>query len=141
MKRRYNLARSDNYIYTGRISYICYGSGNLTVYTGFPVTSATVSWVSYPFAQDEEMSSSSDSSLSSGSSLTISSSSSSESSESVSESSTSISMSESSSSSTSEIITGLPRLYVSSYTTTGFVVYYENIPTQVGFIEFEFSCS
>jgi hypothetical protein len=47
--------------------------------------------------------------------------------------------SSSTSSSQTEIPTGLPRLYVQSYSTTGFTVVYENIPPQVGFIEFSFS--
>jgi hypothetical protein len=34
----------------------------------------------------------------------------------------------------------LPRIYVSSYNSTGFVVTYENIPSHVGYIEFEYSC-
>lgn len=154
MRTRYDLRRSDNYPYTGKIAYVCSGSGTLAVYTGFPVKSAMVSWVTYPFAQDEEMSSSSEStsssetsisessysesfssisSLSDLSSLSSESSSNSESSESVSISS------ESTSSSSSEVITGLPRLYVSGYFNNGFSVTYENIPSQVGFIEFSFT--
>jgi len=164
MIRRYNLTRSDNYVYTGRVSYVCSGNGTLPVYTGFPVVSALVSWVTYPFAQDEEMSSSSESSSSfssssssidshsssSSSSVTNSESSMSESSSSESSGNSGSSSSESSvtesvsfSSSTSsqtEPVSGLPRLYVYSYTTTGFVVAYENIPPQVGYIEFEYSC-
>lgn len=165
MIRRYDLRRSDNYLYTGKISYVCSGSGNLFVYTGFPVTRATVSWTVYPFAQDEEMSSSSESSsssteiLSTSSSSSLSSSSSSStalmSSSSVTESLSSISESlssestalmsssssseSSSSSSQTEIISGLPRLYVFSYATNGFTVKYENVPSQVGYIEFSFN--
>lgn len=278
MQRRYDLRRSDNYMYTGKISYVCSGSGQIYVYTGFPVTRAMVSWTTYPFAQDEAMSSSSSSSSLSSTSLTSmsetsqsigyycdpnrytspfpacstkfndfsnwivnnvnrdvsptcrltavidgtnplfqtvrilvfggsqvlasgyrlvssgagtilltpttsagvtasvqwdgvlssgstncellslpdasseSSSSSLDSSSSTSSSSTeiksssgssstntSVSISESSSSSLSELPTGLPRLYVQSYSNTGFTVVYENIPPQVGFIEFSFS--
>lgn len=65
MQRRYDLRRSDNYMYTGKLSYVCSGSGTIFVYTGFPVTRATVGWTVYPFAQDEEMTSSSESSSSS----------------------------------------------------------------------------
>lgn len=177
MQRRYDLRRSDNYMYTGRVSYVCVGSGTLFVYTGFPVMRAIVSWVVYPFAQDEAMSSSS---TSSSSSTEIRSSSSSSSGSSSSSSSTELmstssfsSMSESSSSSSTElmstssnsslstevllsssssssstsssqteIISGLPRLYVSSYSTSipyGFTVTYQNIPAAVGYIEFSYS--
>ena len=139
MRRRYDLRRSDNYLYTGRIVYACSGSGTLFVYTGFPVTRATVSWVVYPFAQDEAMSSSSETSSSSLSSLSSSSSSGADNSSSSSE----WSVSSDSSSSISEIPTGLPRLYVYSYATVvpyGFTVRCENIPPQVGFIEFSYNC-
>jgi len=148
MRRRYDLTRSDNYPYTGKISYVCSGSGSLFVYTGFPIKSAMVSWATYPFAQDEEMSSSSDSSssstevMSSSSESSFSSISESISSSISSESSmseSSVSESESSDSSQSEIITGLPRLYVSGCSSTGFTVMYENIPAQVGYIEFSFT--
>jgi hypothetical protein len=174
MIRRYDLRRSDNYLYTGRVSYVCSGSGTLFVYTGFPVTRATVGWVVYPFAQDEEMSSSSESSSSSTEIRSSSSSSSSESSsssstelmssssfssisavssssstdlmsssslssESTEVMSTSSNTSSSTSSSQTEVISGLPRLYVYSYSATGFTVVYENIPSQVGYIEFSFN--
>ena len=43
------------------------------------------------------------------------------------------------SSSSSEEWTDLPRIYVSAYTDTGFIVTYENIPSEVGYIEFEYS--
>lgn len=139
MIRRYDLRRSDNYMYTGKISYVCSGSGTIFVYTGFPVTRAMVSWVVYPFAQDEEMSSSSLSSSSSSSSMDSLSTSSSSSMDSPSSLSSSSELSYSSQSSTSEIPTGLPRLYVSSYASTGFTATYENIPSQVGYIEFSFN--
>jgi len=126
-------------MYTGKISYVCSGSGTIFVYTGFPVTRATVSWVVYPFAQDENMSSSSSSTSSSSSSMDSPSSSSSSSGNSLSTSSSSSGYSYSSQSSTSEIPTGLPRLYVSSYATNGFTVTYENIPPQIGYIEFAFN--
>ena len=32
----------------------------------------------------------------------------------------------------------LPRIYVSEYTETGFMVKYENIPEEVGYIEFNY---
>ena len=32
----------------------------------------------------------------------------------------------------------LPRIYVSGYTETGFMVKYENIPEEVGYIEFNY---
>ncbi len=99
MRRRYDLRRSDNYPYTGKLTHICSGDGSVFVYVGFPVMSATVSWVSYPFLQDDEMSSSSDSSSSSSSSLDSSSSTSSESSSTLSSSSSSSGNSQSSSSS------------------------------------------
>jgi hypothetical protein len=243
MRKRYDLNRSDNYMYTGRISYVCSGSGTLHVYTGFPVTRAMAGFATIPFVQDEEMSSSSSSSSSSSISSSSSSyncrcnypicsgagcsdfsdwvinganqsntdncvlylefashladseyirlytnaartlmykvatgtapgggggvtlvqvggsglsgsvnwdgiqvddvtcyltctsvfSSSFESSES-SESESSVS-----SSSESEIISGLPRIYVSGYTSTGFYVTYENISPIVGYIEFSYS--
>ena len=121
MIRRYDLRRSDNYMYTGRISYICSGKGTLTVYTGFPVTRATVSFATIPTIHGEEETTSS-------SSDTVSSSS-------VSSGSTGYS----SESSTSDIIYIAPRIYVSSYTDTGFVVTYEDIPPEVGYIEFSFN--
>jgi len=144
MIRRYDLRRSDNYLYTGKVSYVCSGSGLLTIATDFPVMRATVSWVVYPFVQDEEMSSSSSTSSSSSSSGDSLSSSSSSSGDSLSTSSSSSDMSKSSesSSSPSEIPVGLPRLYVYSYATIepwGFTVRYENIPPQVGFIEFSYN--
>jgi len=140
MIRRYDMRRSDNYPYNSRIAYACSGSGTLNVITGFPVKSALVTFTTIPFAQDEEMSSSSEksSSSSSSSSSVDSHSSSSFSSMSWSESSSSESISDSSSSSQTEIISGLPRIYVSSYLSNGFVVAYENIPASVGYIEFSY---
>jgi hypothetical protein len=161
------MSRSDNYPYTGRVTQIVGRKGNIFVYTGFPVTKAIVSWVSYPLAQDEEMSSSSSSSYvdkwsssssssssfssssssssssgdsySSDSSFSISQSDSSSSNSSSSSSDSSVSQSDSSdsSSSISEIV-GLPRLYVASYSATGFTVAYQNIPPQVGYVEFSY---
>jgi hypothetical protein len=61
------------------------------------------------------------------------------SSESIGNSSTS---SSSTSSSQTEPVSGLPRLYVYSYNAIapwGFTVRYENIPPQVGFIEFSYN--
>ena len=198
MRRRYDLGRSDNYMYTGRVTHTCYGTGNLAVYTGFPVTSAIVSWATLSIlAQEvstssssqienwsssstsssykENWSSSSYSSSSSMSSLSHSSSSinslssssstsskssssssmysasslstnSSSSSSSVSSSSSSSSSyienwssSSHSSSSSSAIIEGLPVIYVSGYSSTGFIITYENIPPQIGFIDFTFA--
>lgn len=91
MIRRYDLTRSDNYVETGKVSYVCSGSGNLTVVTGFPVTSARVSFATLPID------------------------------------------------STNPPFT-TPRIYVASYTGDGFVVDYENIPVDPGYIEFEYSC-
>jgi len=104
MRRRYDLRLSDNYMYTDKVSYICSGSGTLTVVTGFPVTSARVAFSTLPLSPCELESSSS-------------------------------------SSSSEDFPAGddLPRIYVSSYTATGFVVTFENIPADVGYIEFEYS--
>jgi hypothetical protein len=144
MIRRYDMRRSDNYPYNSRIAYACSGSGTLNVITGFPVKSALVTFTTIPFAQDEEMSSSSEKSSSSSSSSSSVDSYSSYSSHSLSsvsysESSSSESVSDSSSSSQTEIISGLPRIYVSSYLSNGFVVAYENIPASVGYIEFSYT--
>jgi hypothetical protein len=48
MRKRYDLRRSDNYMVTGRVSYVASGSGSLTVVTGFPVMRATVSFATIP---------------------------------------------------------------------------------------------
>ncbi len=104
MQRRYDLRLSDNYMYTGKVSYACSGDGTLTVVTGFPVMRARVSFATLPLSAYEEESSSS-----------------------------------SSSSEETPVGNNLPRIYVSSYTTTGFVVTYEHIPIDVGYIEFEYS--
>ena len=137
MIRRYDLRRSDNYPYNARISYICSGSGTLTVVTGFPVTSAIVTFSTLPLThyEDESMSSSSssttsESSLSNDSYSSLSS-----------NSSSSSSGTQSSHSETSGAISGLPRIYVSGYTTDGFIVAYEHIPEEVGYIEFSYSAS
>lgn len=130
MIRRYDLARSDNYPYNGRISYVCSGNGILNVVTGFPVKSAIVTFSTLPLIMTEEsMSSSSESSSSESSGY------SSDSSFSSSSSSGTIS----SASESSILISGLPRLYVSGYTADGFIVSYENIPEEVGYIEFSYS--
>lgn len=104
MRRRYDLRLSDNAMVTGKVSYVCSGSGTLTVVVGFPVTGARVSFSTLPLSFNEPESSSS-------------------------------------SSSSEDYPAGgdLPRIYVSSYTDTGFVVTYENIPSDVGYIEFEYS--
>ena len=34
----------------------------------------------------------------------------------------------------------MPRIYVNSYTDDGFIVNYEDIPVDPGYIEFEYSC-
>jgi len=101
MKRRYDMARSDNFMYTSRISYVCSGSGTIPVVTGFPVTRAAVAFATIPWPDiDGDYSSSSES----GGDETT-----------------------------------LPRVYVSSYTDTGFVVAYEGIPEDIGYIEFVYS--
>lgn len=100
MIRRYNLRRSDNYPFTGRMSWTCTGDGTIFVNTGFVVTSAAITWSSLAlYNYNDEFSSSSSSSRdnSSSSSSRDSSSSSSEG-----ESSSSSSIGESSSSSSSE---------------------------------------
>lgn len=61
MKRRYDLRRSDNYPYQGRKAYNCSGDGLISINTGFPVTSALITWASVPVGDEhaESMSSSS----------------------------------------------------------------------------------
>ena len=63
MRRRYDLARSDNYMYTDRVSYVCSGSGTFKVVTGFPVTSATVAFATIPCSLGSDSSSSSSSEM------------------------------------------------------------------------------
>jgi len=104
MIRRYDLSRSDNYMYTGKVTAMASGSGIIFVYTGFPVTRATVSFATIPCSFDTTYSSSS-----------------------------------SSSSEESTDIPSCSRIYVSSYTSTGFNVTYEGIPEEVGYIEFSYS--
>lgn len=116
MKRRYDLRRSDNYMYSGKISQICSGSGTIYVYTGFPVTSATVSFASIPCNAELVFSSSSSSSYSDSDSFS----------------------SESSSSIVGPTLE-CPRIYVSSYDTMGFYVAYEGILPSVGYIEFTYN--
>ena len=49
MRRRYDLARSDNFMYTAKVSYVTpTESGTVKVVTGFPVTRATVAFASIP---------------------------------------------------------------------------------------------
>lgn len=115
MRRRYDLRRSDNFMYTDKVSYVCSGNGTLKVVTGFPVTSATVAFATIPWESvDGDYSSSSSSSFdsSSGSSETAGG---------------------------GDTFATLPRIYVSSYEDDGFVVSYEGIPEDVGFIEFNYS--
>jgi len=185
MIRRYDLRRSDNYPYNGRIAHICSGSGTLNVVTGFPVKSAIVTFATLPLIMTPESMSSTSSSSSSSSSefyLSLSSLSSSSSSSSSISSESSFSRSYSSSSSSSHSVSsvssgsslspdsfsslstsstsstsspsssstssdstewiptrGQPRLFVSGYTIDGFIVTYQNIPEEVGFIEFSYS--
>jgi len=42
MRRRYDLRRSDNFPLTGETKHVCHGSGELFVYTGFPVQSVAL---------------------------------------------------------------------------------------------------
>jgi len=91
MIRRYDLTRSDNYFESSKISYVCSGSGSISVVTGFPVTTARVSFATLPID-----------------------------------------------SATPPFTT--PRIYVDSYTDDGFIVNYEDIPVDPGYIEFEYSC-
>ena len=57
------MRRSDNYPVADTVSYSCSGDGELTVVTGFPVKSATVSFATLPIISalptDESSSSSS----------------------------------------------------------------------------------
>ena len=69
MIRRYDLRRSDNQPYTGRKSYICVGSGLISIHTGFPVSSAIITWSSLPLTGTLISSYSSHSSFSSISSV------------------------------------------------------------------------
>jgi hypothetical protein len=93
-------------MFTGRVSYVTMTSGGtIKVYTGFPVTRATVAFATIPWPDSSGSLSSSSSSSSEG-----------------------------------DVDTGvLPRLYVSSYDTDGFVVKYENIPESIGYVEFNYS--
>lgn len=102
MRKRYNLERSDNYMVTGRVSYVCSGSGTIPVVAGFDVMRASVAFATIPWSTTAgDFSSSSESS--------------------------------------GDAWPTLPRVYISSYTDTGFVVAYEGIPEDVGYIEFEYS--
>lgn len=105
MRRRYDLRKSDNYMFTGRMTYVASGAGTLTVATGFPVTRAmaTFSTLPLPSLGTDASSSSSSSGGGDGSDYP------------------------------------LPRIYVSSYTSTGFVLTYENIPEEIGYFEFSYS--
>ena len=100
------------------MSLICSGSGVVKVYTGFPVTRATVAFSTIPCNTELIFSSSSSSS------------------EMESNSSDS-----SSSSSFTDIppTPECPRIYVSSYADDGFYVAYEGILPSVGYIEFSYS--
>jgi len=101
MRKRYDLRRSDNYMVTGRVSYVCSGSGTITVVTGFTTMRATVSFATIPWPTSAgNMSSSSENS--------------------------------------GEAWPTLPRIYVSSYTDDGFIVSYEGIPEDIGYIEFDY---
>lgn len=62
MRKRYDLTRSDNYPLSDTVSYVCSGDGELTVVTGFPVKSATVSFATLPIALENDVASSSSSS-------------------------------------------------------------------------------
>jgi len=49
MIRRYDMSRSDNAPFTGKITYPCEsGAGRIFVYTGFAVSSAIVAPVGLP---------------------------------------------------------------------------------------------
>jgi len=67
MIRRYDLRRSDNFPFTGKKAYAASGEGFITIKTGFPITSAIITWASIPiFDPSTEFSSSSESSESLG---------------------------------------------------------------------------
>ena len=130
MRRRYDMRKSDNYLYTGRVSYICSGTGEITVVVGFPVMRSTVAFATIPWPDiDRGWSSSSSSSSSTSSGFSESS-----------ESAGNYSSSSSSSTDQPEPIATLPRIYVASYTSTGFIVAYEGIPEDIGYIEFNYAC-
>jgi hypothetical protein len=44
MIRRYDLTRSDNLPYTGRMTHQCQGNGDVFINTGFKVASSIVTW-------------------------------------------------------------------------------------------------
>jgi len=63
MRRRYDLERSDNYMYSGRVSTITSSSGGtVKVVTGFSVKSASVAFATIPWPSKDSLSSSSSSS-------------------------------------------------------------------------------
>lgn len=63
MRRRYDLARSDNFMYTAKVSYVTpTESGMVKVVTGFPVTKATVAFATLPLPSESLESESSSSS-------------------------------------------------------------------------------
>lgn len=106
MRRRYNLRRSDNFMVTGRVSYVTLtSSGTIKIYTGFAVARATVGFATIPWPDVPYTDSSSSSSSSEDDYSTL----------------------------------DLPRIYVSSYESDGFVVSYEGIPESIGYIEFNYS--
>jgi len=121
-----------------------YSSSSISSYSSSSTSSFSNSTSSNKSSSSSTSSkSSSSSSMYSASSLSTNSSSSSSSVSSSSSSSSSYienwSSSSHSSSSSSAIIEGLPVIYVSGYSSTGFIVTYENIPPQIGFIDFTFA--
>lgn len=99
MIRRYDLTRSDNVPYSGKIAYVCSGAGTFKVYTGFQVSSAMVSFAAIPISYSD--------------------------------------MSSSSSEDYTDIMP--PKVYVYSYEDDGFIIAYENIPDDLGYIEVNYT--
>jgi len=48
MRRRYDMRRSDNFPFTGKMKHTCEGDGSIFVYTGFPVQSVSLVPINLP---------------------------------------------------------------------------------------------
>lgn len=146
MRKRYDLRRSDNYPHTGRKSYACSGDGLITINTGFPVTSAVITWASLPIGNynEESMSSSSTMWMSSSSSSSTSSSSSSSNSSGSSSSKSSSSSSKDSSSSSSNRFSdssssSSKEFSTESSSSSGGITSSSSLNDRVCFIQYDFS--